>query len=129
MRLKVTIRRVCSNMYSGFVSAAEEQLPWAKIVFDRFHVAKAYRGSADTVRKQEIKRLKHLSKAEYKTLKGAMWPFWKLPEDLKGGEQALLNRVFSYSPKLKKAYQLREELPQIFERHYTKSGAKCAIRA
>lgn len=130
MRLKVTIKRVCSDMYSGFVSAAEEHLPWAKIVVDRFHVAKAYRGSADTVRKQEIKRLKQdLSNAEYETLKGAMWPFRKSPEDLKDEEQELLNRVFSYSPKLKQAYQLREELTQIFERNYTKSVAKCAIRA
>ena len=29
----------------------------------------------------------------------------------------------------KQAYILREELTEIFERHYTKAGAKCAIRA
>lgn len=129
-RLKVTIKRVCTDMYSGFVNAASEELPWAKVVVDRFHVAKAYRASADTVRKQEFKRLKQaLPKAEYETIKGAMWPFRKSPEDLKDKEKTLLNRVFGYSPKLKQAYQLREELTQIFEKNYTKSGAKRAIRA
>lgn len=129
-QLKVTIKRVCTDMYQGFVGAVQAQLPWAKIVVDRFHVAKAYRGCADTVRKQEVKRLKQaLSKAEYEQIKGAMWPFRKSPDHLKDEEQALLDRLFNYSPKLKQAYQLREELTQIFEGDYTKSGAKCAIRA
>jgi transposase len=34
-RLKCTIERVCSDMYKGFVSAAQAQLPGAKIVIDR----------------------------------------------------------------------------------------------
>jgi len=129
-RLKVTIKRVCSDMYQGFVNAAQDQLPWAKIVVDRFHVAQAYRDCADTVRKQEVKRLQQeLSQAEYEQIKGAMWPFRNSPQDLKDEEQKLLERLFAYSPKLEQAYRLREELTQIFERDYTKGGAKCAIRA
>lgn len=130
MRIKTTIERVCSDMYKGFIGAAREQLPWAKIVIDRFHVAKAYRDCADTVRKQEVRRLKQtLSKADYAHIKGAMWPFRKSPEDLKEKERAVLKRLFEHSPKLEQAYSLREELTQIFEKAYTKPGAKCAIRA
>lgn len=130
LRLKPTIQRVCSDMYKGFVGAAREQLPSAKIVIDRFHVAKAYRDGADTVRKQEVRRLKGtLSKAAYAEIKGAMWPFRKSPKHLKASERALLSRLFMHSPKLKQAYGLREELTQIFEQAYTKPGAKCAIRA
>ena len=131
-RLKATIKRVCTDMYRGFVGAAQDQLPAAKIVVDRFHVAQAYRKCADTVRKQEVKRLKQeLSQAEYTQIKGAMWPFRKSPEDLKdkNKEKELLEQLFSYSPKLEQAYRLREELTQIFAGDYTKSGAKCAIRA
>ena len=128
--LKVTIKRVCSDMYSGFVGAAQEQLPWAKIVVDRFHVAKAYRDCADQVRKQELKRLKQeLSECEYDQIKGAMWPFRKAPDALKDEEKERLERLFVYAPKLEQAYRLREELTQIFDRAYTKGGAKCAIRA
>ncbi|MEL7225252.1 MAG: ISL3 family transposase [Cyanobacteria bacterium J06576_12] len=130
VRIKTTIQRVCSDMYKGFIGAAQEQLPWAKIVIDRFHVAKAYRDCADTVRKQEVRRLKKtLSQADYALIKGAMWPFRKLPEDLKEKERAVLERLFEHSPKLQQAYTFREELTQIFAKAYTKPGAKCAIRA
>lgn len=130
IRIRATIQRVCTDMYKGFVGAAKEKLPWAKIVIDRFHVAKAYRDSADTVRKQEVRWLKQtLSKAEYEQIKGAMWPFRKSPENLKDEERTLLERLFIHSPKLEQAYTLREELTGIFEQAYTKPGAKCAIRA
>ncbi len=129
-RLQRTIKRVCTDMYQGFVNAAQEQLPAVKIVIDRFHVAQSYRNCADTVRKKELKVLKReLSEKEYEKIKGAMWPFRKSPEDLKGEEHELLERLFNYSPRLEQAYILREELTAIFERDYTKAGAKCAIRA
>jgi transposase len=129
-RLKESIQRVCTDMYQGFVAAAAEEVPQAHIVVDRFHVARAYHKCADAVRKHELKRLKQtLSKAEYRQIQGAMWPFRKSPDDLNDEEQALLDRLFTYSPKLKLAYTLREELTEIFERNYTKTGAQCAIRA
>ncbi len=128
--LKATIQRVCSDMYDGFVNAAQAELPNAKIVVDRFHVAKAYRACADRVRKRELKRLKkELSEAEYKRLKGTMWPFRKSPKALNDKEKQRLEGLLSQSPKLRQAYQLRNELTAIFERDYTKAGAKCAIRA
>lgn len=130
IEIRRTIQWVCTDMYQGFVGAAREQLPDAKLVIDRFHVAKTYRDSADTVRKQELKRLKAtLSKADYEQIKGAMWAFRKSPETLKDEERAVLERVFKHSAKLKRAYVLREELTQIFEQAYTKPGAKRAIRA
>src|SRR5215813_3848792 len=128
--LRRTIERACTDMYEGFVRALEEEVPWAEIVIDRFHVARAYRDCADTVRKKELKRLKSaLPEAEYAKIKGAMWPFRKRPGDLELQEQELLERVFSYSPKIEAAYHLREDLTELFERDYTKAGAKCAIRA
>jgi transposase len=128
--LRHTIKRACTDMYEGFVRAIEEEVPWAEIVIDRFHVARAYRDCADTVRKKELKRLKRaLPKAEYAEIKGAMWPFRKRPADLEPSEWELLERVFTFSPKVEAAYNLREDLTDLFERDYTKAGAKCAIRA
>jgi transposase len=129
-QLRHTIERACTDMYEGFVSAIEEEVPWAEIVIDRFHVARAYRDCADTVRKKELKRLKRaLPKAEYAELQGAMWPFRKRPVELKPPAWELLERVFTYSPKIEAAYHLREDLTELFERDYTKAGATCAIRA
>lgn len=130
IHLRQTIERVCTDMYQGFVSAVREQLPQAKIVVDRFHVAKAYRNCADTVRKREVKRLRQeLPKQEYDSIKGAMWVFRKRPENLKESEQQLLDRLFVYSPLMEQAYNLREELTQIFEGKYSRTAAKCVIHA
>ncbi len=62
-------------------------------------------------------------------LYGAMWPFRKSLEELTDEEWDLLQRLFAYSPNMKEAYILREELTQIFERNYTRTAAKQAIRA
>jgi transposase len=128
--LRCTIERACTDMYEGFVRAIEEEVPWAEVVIDRFHVARAYRDCADTVRKKELQRLKStLPPAEYSEIKGAMWPFRKQPAALAPQEWELLERVFTLSPKLEEAYNLREDLTDLFERDYTKAGAKCAMRA
>jgi transposase len=128
--LRHTIERACTDMYAGFVRAIEEELPWVEIVIDRFHVARAYRDCADIVRKKELKRLKgQLPKAEYAGITGAMWPFRKRPGELEPQEWDLLERLFTYSPKIEAAYHLREDLTDLFERDYTKAGATCAIRA
>ena len=128
--LRRTIERACTDMDEGFVRAIEEEVPWAEIIIDRFHVARAYRACADTVRKKELKRLKsQLPKAEYAEITGAMWPFRKRPGDLEPEERALLERLFTYSPKIEAAYHLREDLTDLFDRDYTKAGAKRAIRA
>lgn len=129
-RLKLTLQTVCTDMHDGYVNAVRSQLPQARIVADRFHVAQAYRVCADTVRKQELKRLKQeLPKAEYDSLKGVMWVFRKRPQDLEVDEKTLLNRLFAYAPVVEQAYRLREQLSDIFERPQTKVEAKQAIGA
>jgi transposase len=128
--LRRTIERACTDMYEGFVNALTEEIPGVEIVIDRFHVARAYRDCADTVRKKELKRLKRvLPKAEYAEITGAMWPFRKRPEELDPQEWERLERLFIYSPKIEAAYHLREDLTDLFEGDYTKAGAKGAIRA
>ena len=42
--------RVCTDMYEGYTNAVKRRLPQARIVIDRFHVAKAYRECADKLR-------------------------------------------------------------------------------
>ena len=82
------------------------------------------------MRKKALQRLKSARPpAEYAEIKGAMWPFRKRPAALDPQEWELLERVFTVSPKLAEAYNLREDLTALFERDYTKAGAKCAMRA
>jgi len=106
------------------------EVPAAKIVIDRFHVAEQYRDAADLVRKQELARLKNeLPDEEYRQLKGCLWAFRKNPEDLRPEERQVLKRFFSSSPKAKLAYDLRQQLTAIFEQHLSKKQAQTKIRA
>jgi transposase len=128
--LKKTIRRVCTDLYDGYINAVKEVLPKrVKVVADRYHVAKLYRGCVDDLRIEELKRIKkHLSKQEQDELKGAMWILRKNEKDLENEEKAILDRLFEYSPKLKQAYKFREQLTSIFEQPLSKKRGMRKIK-
>ncbi len=120
-RLRATIKSVCTDMWDGYISAvqafeqAHDEVTLAVIV-DRFHVAKNYRDGVDTLRKSECRRLKkELSETEYESIKGVLWPCRKNNRDLTTVERRKLCSLFAYSPALKVAYTLREELTAIFD--------------
>jgi len=99
-------------------------------VIDRFHVARAYRDGLEDLRKQELGRLKkELPAAEYKQLKGSLWALRKKPTDLTAEERRLLRLLFRYSPKLKQAYALQQQLTAVFDQHISPTSAKTKIRA
>jgi transposase len=129
-RLKQSIHTVCCDMYEGFTEAVREELSHARIVIDRFHVARAYRDGLDDLRKQELGRLKkELPEVEYKQLKGSMWALRKKPADLNTEERRTLRLLFRSSPKLKQAYDLQQQLTGIFDQHISPISAKIKIRA
>ena len=127
--MRATIEEVCVDMYEGFSNAVKEVLPGAKVVADRFHVAKAYRAALDELRKIELRELKAVLKPEeYAGLKGVMWALRRNHEDLTDEELELLELLFECSPELRRAYQLREKLTRLFETSHTKESARRALR-
>ncbi len=129
-RLKRTIHTVCSDMYEGYTAAVQEVLPSARLVIDRFHVARAYRDAVEQLRKQELRRLKQsLSKEHYGQLKGAMWAIRKAPQDLSVEDRQVLRRLFSHSSDLKRAYDLQRQLTTIFDQPLSQSKAKRRLSA
>ena len=99
------------------------------MVVNRFHVAQKYRDCTDQLRKQELRRLKAaLEPDAYDTIKGVMWPLRKNIPDLTPDETALLDRLFTYSPDLELAYDFRNDLTAIFDKHQTKAQATTAIK-
>lgn len=129
-RLKQSIHTACCDMYEGFTEAVREELSHAKIVIDRFHVARVYRDGLDDLRKQELGRLKkELPDVAYKQLKGSMWALRKRPADLNTEERRTLKHLFRYSPNLKQAYDLQRQLTAIFDLHISPTSAKTKIRA
>jgi transposase len=129
-RLRQTIHTVCCDMYEGFTEAVRAELPQARIVVDRFHVTRTYQQAADDLRQSELKRLKQeLPKEDYQLLKGSMWAFRKAPQDLRPEERQVLRRLWKGTPKLKQAYDLRQQLTAIFDQPNSQADGKRKIRA
>ena len=129
-RLRKTIKSVCSDLYDGFINAAKEVFgKRTRIVVDRFHVAKLYRKGLDSLRKQELRRLKEeLSEEAYSELKGAMWALRRNKVKLTIKDKALLKKLFKHSPSLETAYTFQNDLTNIFEMPISRSGGKRRIK-
>jgi len=123
--LKETIKTACCDMYDGYINAVKETLgKKVNVVIDRFHVAKNYRKCLNSLRKQELKRLKkELTEAEYKKLKGAMWALRKKENALTEEEKIVLVILFTYSPNLKQAYDFQNSLTETFNKNINKQEA------
>lgn len=120
-RLHATIHTFCSDMWDGYLSAINEFMDAqsdikAKVVIDRFHVAKNYRNDFDTLRKKELKRLrKELPEETYKAVAHGMhWVLRHNHDNLNDEDKVRLGTLFFHSPILHQAYTLREELTAIF---------------
>jgi len=110
------ITTVCTDVWEGYITAAQEVLPHATIVADRFHVARLYRDCADTLRKETLRSLRATKdKAILEAVKHTLWPFRKGSDDLEADEQARLERLFERAPDLKTAYELRQDLTTVFD--------------
>jgi transposase len=132
-KLRATLKTVCTDIWEGYINAAKEfteahQLS-IDVVIDRFHVAKNYRDCVDKLRKREVRRLKkELSEKQYAEIKGGMWSVRKNNADLNEDQRQQLRRLFAYSPDLKKAYTLREELSAIFQMSLTRDEALTRVQ-
>jgi transposase len=108
-------------MWKGYLNAIAEFIDAypelkASVVIDRFHVAQAYRDDFDTLRKQELRRLRQeLSADIYQDVAHGMhWVLRHNHDNLNADERERLRRLFHYTPHLHQAYTLREELTAIF---------------
>jgi transposase len=127
-RILQRVQAVCCDLWEAYTEAVREEIPTARIVADRFHVARHYREAADNLRKQELHRLKkELDKEIYQPLKGSMHAFRKNARDLNREERKTLKRFFKHSASAKQAYSLRERLTAIFERSLSKKQAQAKL--
>ena len=100
------------------------------VTIDRFHVAKLLGDKVDKERKKVVKQLKiefENNEAKLNNIKQTMWPFRHHEKDLGVDEQIRLNYLFEMSPSLKKCYDFRESLFNIFELKISKEPAEKKI--
>lgn len=115
-KLHKTIHAVCTDMYDGFINAVKDvfgkKIP---VVIDRFHVAKLYRRCLESLRKQELRRLKKdLSVEEYHALKPAIALLCHKKEFITEDEKKIIAPLFKYSPLLKAVYTFCCQLTAIY---------------
>jgi transposase len=129
--LSQTIRTFCSDMWEGYLSAIAEFISdqpesQAKTVIDRFHIAQNYREGFDTLRKQELRRLRQeLSAETYKKVAhGLHWILRHNHANLEDDDKVRLRQLFAYTPILHQAYTLREELTAIFNMNLDSNTGK-----
>ena len=127
-RILQTVQAVCCDLWEAYTEAVREEIPTARIVADRFHVARHYRDAADKLRKQELQGLKkELSKEEYQKLNGSFRAFRKNAKDLNKNERKILRGFFEYAASAKQAYVLREQLTAIFDMNISRKQAQSKI--
>src|SRR5215216_1071189 len=127
--IRARITTVCTDIWEGYITAVEQVLPNAMIVLDRFHVIRHARDGVDTLRKQELRRLKkELPKDAAAGFKHTLWPFRKRSDALEMAEQERLERLLAYSPALRQAYVLREQLTSIFDTARSKADGVRRLR-
>ena len=122
-RLHATIHTFCTDIWDAYLGAAAAFIAAhpkveARIVIDRFHVAKNYRDDFDSLRKQELRRLRHdLPKDTYKEVgHGMHWVLRHNHANLDDDDKVRLRTLFQYTPRLHQAYTLREELTALFNK-------------
>jgi transposase len=129
LRILQTIQVVCCDLWEAYTEAVREEIPTARIVADRFHVARHYREAVDQLRKQELHRLKkELMKEDYQKLKGSLQAFRKNAKDLNKAERKILRNFFEHSASAKQAYDFREQLTALFNMSLSRTQAQAKIQ-
>jgi len=128
-RILQTIQAVCCDLWEAYIEAVREEISTARIVADRFHVARHYRDAADEIRKTELQRLKkELPKEEYQKLKGSFRAFRKNAKDLNNAERKVLRGFLESPPCARQVYDCREEFTAIYDMNLSKKQAKSKFR-
>ncbi len=114
------IQEVSIDLWKSYKSIAEELMPQATIVADRFHIIKQVNEELDAARrkiKRETQKIKRKSKRDkiLEGLKKSKYVLLKNQKDLNEAEQEKLKQVEKVAPVLTKMHALKEELRDIFE--------------
>ena len=108
------IEAVAIDMSPAYMDAVWQNLPKAKIVFDRFHVVKLFNEKLSDLRRQVQSGAEGLAK---KVLKCTRWLLMKNPENLdeRHNEKQRLEEALRLNQPLATAYYLKEDLRQFWE--------------
>jgi transposase len=110
-RQKAAVKAMCVDMHVPFLNAIREVLPWAAIVFDKFHVLQHASAAIDDVRRNEFFRAGAVMR-EFG--RGKRWLLLRRWKNVRGSKRLELQELFAHNRRLFRAYVLREELDRLW---------------
>ena len=120
---KQAIEAVALDMWEPFVNRVRHHCPQAKIVFDLFHLVKAFGEVIDEVRREEVRHA--VTQEDRKFLKGSRYLLLRNHSTLTPSQRAHLRELLAINERLSAVYQLKDQLKMIY--HYKRRA--CAKRA
>ena len=100
------IKWACCDMSETYIGAIKDHCPNAKLVLDRFHIAKALNTAVDEVRKEQWR---NATGAERKALKGLRWLLFKHPSNRTRADKAILDALRKGNRRIHRACVLKDE--------------------
>ena len=120
---KAAIVAVAMDMWEPYINRVKHHCPQAKIVFDLFHVVKAFGFVIDEVRRSEYKKA---DKGQRDLLKGSRYLLLSNRRNLDRKGKTQLQQVLELNQTLSSVYVLKDQLKVIY--HYRRRGwAKKAL--
>ena len=108
------IQAVALDMWEPYIQCVKRWCPNAEIVFDLFHVVKAFNDVIDKIRNEEFRKA---DRAGRQTLKGSKYLFLKNWGRLKPDQRVRLNDILEMNQRLNIVYWLKDFLAHIWEYH------------
>lgn len=111
---RADIETISMDMWPAFLSTAQEQLPQAEIVHDKFHLIAYLNKAIDKVRRKETKK--------HAELKGSRYLFLKNEENLTDKQRTKFEAIRETNYQVSGAWQIRENFKDAFENNTKTEG-------
>jgi transposase len=105
------IQAVAIDMWDPYIKAVREWCPQADIVFDLFHVVRAFNLIIDEIRNEEFRKA---DQKDRDTLKGSKYLFLENWGNLEGEQRIRLKEILAMNKRLNILYWLKDLLKHIW---------------
>ena len=120
---KAAIEAVAVDMWDAYINRIEHHCPQALIVFDLFHVVKAFSRIVDEVRREEVRNAVGPMK---RVVKGSRYLLLKNRNNLRPEQEDRLEELLRLNTNLSAVYALKDQLKIIY-RYKQRRAAKTAL--
>jgi transposase len=112
--VRICIQAVAIDMWEPYIQCVRRWCKNADIVFDLFHVVKAFNEVIDKIRNEEFRKA---TEDERDILKGSKYLFLMLWGNLRRDQRVRLNQILEINQRLNIVYWLKDFLAHIWEYH------------